>query len=124
MSRYEEVNWKLAACDGMPFNLFYVFEEHKGAINTFFNISIVKDVCATCPIQRDCLTYSIQNEDFGIWGGLNTKERKALVKGEPQTLFTKAINELLKAGISIGEIQEVLDEYSRNERSLANETSD
>lgn len=36
-----------------------------------------KEICLTCPVQKDCLDYAIQNkEKFGIWGGLNEKERK------------------------------------------------
>jgi WhiB family redox-sensing transcriptional regulator len=35
-----------------------------------------KSVCRRCPVQHDCLDYAItENEQFGIWGGLNPSER-------------------------------------------------
>ncbi len=39
-----------------------------------------KAICATCPVRRPCLDYSIQiREPHGIWGGLNEAERKQLI---------------------------------------------
>lgn len=36
-------------------------------------------ICATCPVRCDCLTEAISNgERWGIWGGLDPKERQAL----------------------------------------------
>jgi hypothetical protein len=55
---------------------------------------------------------------------LLTAERKALVAGEPSPIFSRVIQELFDAGIAIQEIQEVLDEYPRDERSLENQASD
>lgn len=106
----------------MPHNLFYIFEEQRN-IKWVFDVSIVRKVCFACPIWRQCLVYALSNEDYGIWGGLLTTERRALVAGEPTSVFSRVAQELLDAGISISEIQEILDEHSRNERGLENQTS-
>lgn len=38
-----------------------------------------KRVCASCPVQDDCLQVALTfNEDYGIWGGLTAAERRAL----------------------------------------------
>lgn len=38
-----------------------------------------KAVCAECPVLRRCLDYAMAKpERFGIWGGLNERERKRL----------------------------------------------
>ena len=38
-----------------------------------------KAVCAKCPVVAQCLAYAIDwRVEFGIWGGLNVKERRAL----------------------------------------------
>lgn len=37
-----------------------------------------KDVCRSCPILADCLGWAMQNERYGLWGGLNSWERQAL----------------------------------------------
>lgn len=40
-----------------------------------------KSICATCPVRLDCLEYSIEaRERFGIWGGLNEKERRRFAR--------------------------------------------
>lgn len=38
-----------------------------------------KRICASCPVQDDCLAVALTyNEDFGIWGGLTAAERRDL----------------------------------------------
>lgn len=42
----------------------------------------VKAICRQCPVRRDCLEYAVvNNEIWGVWGGLNSKERRELRKG-------------------------------------------
>jgi WhiB family transcriptional regulator, redox-sensing transcriptional regulator len=44
--------------------------------------SEAKRICAGCPVQRECLEYALRvREPFGIWGGLNETERRALAGG-------------------------------------------
>ena len=38
-----------------------------------------KQICAVCPVRRDCLAASLVfGERFGIWGGLDCHQRHAL----------------------------------------------
>lgn len=38
-----------------------------------------KRICADCPVDRECLSYSLTiKEPHGIWGGLNEAERREL----------------------------------------------
>lgn len=40
---------------------------------------IAKTLCGTCPVRVQCLeTALIDNEPFGVWGGLTPDERKIL----------------------------------------------
>jgi WhiB family redox-sensing transcriptional regulator len=40
-----------------------------------------KAICATCPVITDCLDFALRNgEKWGVWGGLDDIERKALLK--------------------------------------------
>ena len=44
--------------------------------------SAAKHIRAGCPVQRECLEYALRvREPFGIWGGLNETERRALAGG-------------------------------------------
>lgn len=43
------------------------------------DIGQAKKLCSTCPIQLDCAQYAIEaDEDYGVWGGLSTLDRKRL----------------------------------------------
>lgn len=38
-----------------------------------------KRICAICPVQQDCLSYALDNDErFGIWGGMSERERRRL----------------------------------------------
>ncbi len=38
-----------------------------------------KRVCASCPVQEQCLEYALRNDErFGVWGGLSERERRRL----------------------------------------------
>jgi len=38
-------------------------------------------ICATCPVQMECLEYALEADiRFGIWGGLNEKQRRPLAR--------------------------------------------
>ena len=40
-----------------------------------------KRVCLTCDVRGDCLEYALMNDErFGIWGGLSERERRKLKK--------------------------------------------
>ena len=44
--------------------------------------SIAKSVCANCTVAAECLEYAIANDErYGIWGGLTTRERVAHKRG-------------------------------------------
>ena len=39
---------------------------------------MAKSICRRCPHQAECAEWGIQNEDFGIWGGLTESNRRAI----------------------------------------------
>lgn len=40
-----------------------------------------KPLCQRCPVQQACLAYALDHgEEFGVWGGLTSRERRALLK--------------------------------------------
>lgn len=39
-----------------------------------------KQICMSCEHIDECLAYSLHHEEFGIWGGLNMKQRMVLRK--------------------------------------------
>ena len=38
-----------------------------------------KAVCGRCPVRMDCLLLALESRaEFGVWGGMSTKERRVL----------------------------------------------
>ena len=122
MPRYDEVNWDDAACEGAPTSLFYIIEEDKRVIN-LIGLEPTRRICGSCPIWKECLRYAMQNETYGMWGGLISKERAALKRRDGSTYRENTIRELTKYGIQRKEIEAIADEHSNNERSMANQST-
>jgi WhiB family redox-sensing transcriptional regulator len=55
-----------------------------------------KTVCLGCPVIAECLADALDNRtEFGVWGGMTERERRALLKRRPdirswRTLFESA----------------------------------
>ncbi|MET9013955.1 WhiB family transcriptional regulator [Streptomyces olivaceoviridis] len=73
------------ACHGM---------DPEDADATFFSlprdheaIADAKELCALCPVRRDCLNYALENDlKEGVWGGLTAAERRPWHDGLPHRL--------------------------------------
>jgi WhiB family transcriptional regulator, redox-sensing transcriptional regulator len=40
-----------------------------------------KAICGRCPVQQECLRFALASRtEFGIWGGLNGKERRRVLR--------------------------------------------
>lgn len=43
-----------------------------------------KQLCGACPVKLECLADALDNQvEFGVWGGLTERERRALLKRRP-----------------------------------------
>jgi WhiB family transcriptional regulator, redox-sensing transcriptional regulator len=57
------------ACAGEDPEMFFPSHGDPGAE--------AREVCSRCPVRRDCLDYAMEVDEFGIWGGLDQRERRA-----------------------------------------------
>ena len=39
-----------------------------------------KAVCARCPARAECLAYALDTGTYGVWGGTNEAERRAMLR--------------------------------------------
>lgn len=66
-----------AACRGLDLMLFFGPDGERQAEREYREY-VAKEVCAGCPVRRDCLDYAVERpEAYGTWGNLGEEERKA-----------------------------------------------
>ena len=119
MPKYDQVKWERAECQEVDTELFFRVEEERNQ-TAYQYINAVRSICGRCPIQRDCLSYAFGNEDFGVWGGLTSLERRSM--GDPAKYpiqLNRALKALEQFGISYEEVRETY-EHSIDVGMLAN----
>ena len=65
-------DWSRANCRGINTEIFYL-EESELKEHGIKN-KVIRKVCFTCLIQKDCLRAGME-EEYGIWGGFTRWER-------------------------------------------------
>lgn len=62
----ESLRWQdLALCNSMPTNMFYDDYETDEQV-----AKIVDEACLSCPVMKQCLERGIENNEWGVWGGI------------------------------------------------------
>lgn len=53
-----------------------------------------KAVCLGCPVRTECLADALDNRiEFGVWGGMTERERRALLRRRPNVHSWRALLE-------------------------------
>jgi WhiB family redox-sensing transcriptional regulator len=77
-------NWRVAArcrTDGAD-ELFVVGALQRAA----------KAFCRTCPVRTECLAHALDERvEFGVWGGMTERERRALLRQRPDVASWSAL---------------------------------
>jgi WhiB family redox-sensing transcriptional regulator len=59
-----------------------------------------KKVCMGCPVIAECLADSLDNHtEFGVWGGMTERQRRALLTRRPDGVSWRALFEADRAGV-------------------------
>jgi WhiB family redox-sensing transcriptional regulator len=46
-----------------------------------------KTLCASCPVRTECLAHALDHRiEFGVWGGMTERERRALLRRHPKVV--------------------------------------
>jgi len=57
-----------------------------------------KAVCMGCPVRTECLADALDNKiEFGVWGGLTERERRALLRRRPNVSSWRRLLETARA---------------------------
>lgn len=55
-------------------------------------------LCRNCPVQMQCLADALDNQvEFGVWGGLTERQRRAVLKRRPDVVSWRALLEHARA---------------------------
>lgn len=69
---------EFAACRGADPDLFFPLGTTGPAVDQILK---AKEICAICPVQEECLEYSLlTNQEAGVWGGFDEDERRRIRK--------------------------------------------
>jgi WhiB family redox-sensing transcriptional regulator len=80
------MDWTMqAACrDSDPDELFV-----QGAAQ-----NVAKRRCMGCPVRMECLSDALDNRvEFGVWGGMTERERRALLRRRPNVASWRGLLE-------------------------------
>jgi WhiB family redox-sensing transcriptional regulator len=74
---WDRAKWRdLAACQDVDSSVFFPVGTTGAAL---VRINNAKAICATCPVQEECLTFAVAtNQEFGVWGGCDEDERRRI----------------------------------------------
>jgi len=72
-------DWERANCKGINTEIF--FADDTDLYNRHLDNRMIRKICFTCTIQKDCLRAGMK-EEFGVWGGLTANERKKVRKNQ------------------------------------------
>lgn len=70
-----------AACRESEGALFFSSDSSERKEERLEREKLAKRICASCAVRHDCLESALaRHESYGIWGGLNEFERRALLR--------------------------------------------
>ncbi|MCP2164594.1 WhiB family transcriptional regulator [Goodfellowiella coeruleoviolacea] len=85
----DQGDWRISAScrDEEPDQLFVRGAEQRKA----------KLVCLGCPVRTECLAEALDNRiEFGVWGGMTERERRALLRRRPGVMSWRELLEAAK----------------------------
>lgn len=89
-----ENDWRPeAACRGLDPELFFSSDDIVNRQERLEQEAEAKAVCTRCTVRNDCLSYALDaGERYGIWGGLNPQERRALGRSRSQDAAAERVS--------------------------------
>lgn len=89
-----ENDWRpKAACRGLDPDMFFASEDVDNRQERRDREASAKAVCAHCGVVQECLDYALAaGERYGVWGGMNADERRALKRRSPDEAAAERVS--------------------------------
>lgn len=56
-----------------------------------------KRLCRSCPVRTECLAEALDGAiEFGVWGGMTERERRALLRRRPNVVSWRSLLEMAR----------------------------
>jgi len=73
-----------------------------------------KLICRGCPVRTECLADALDNGiEFGVWGGMTEKERRALLRRRPDVTSWRELLERTRDHLDTKELVAGLEQWAR-----------
>lgn len=70
-----------AGCKTIGPKIFFADNENSNQSESRKNDRLARSICNKCIVKTECLNYALnQKIQFGIWGGLSSRERNLVIK--------------------------------------------
>jgi hypothetical protein len=68
----------------------------------------IRPTCFSCPIWSDCLKWGFTNEEFGVWGGFTSTERRSFQGKAASDIRRRAFLVAKQFGVTEEQIEELM----------------
>jgi len=76
-----------------------------------------KTICVGCSVRTECLADALDNRiEFGVWGGMTERERRALLRRRPHVTSWRGLLEAARtryASLSVADVEAVAEVHGR-----------
>lgn len=64
-----------------------------------------KTICMSCPVRTECLADALDHRiEFGVWGGMTERERRALLRRRPDVTSWRRLLESARERHEVGAV--------------------
>ena len=68
----------------------------------------IRPTCFSCPFWKRCLEWGFKNEEFGVWGGLTSTERRSFQGKATPDIRRRTLLMAEQFGVTQKEIEDLL----------------
>lgn len=98
MTNTSKITWQIEAkCAGKPASLFFIEVGAGGSHKYSKMYKEARSICMSCGVAKKCYDFAVNNnEEYGVWGGVNFAQRYKYGKKHRANLINKQHEDFMK----------------------------